>query len=260
MKFKGTRGDDVLNGTPGADVFDMSQGGNDIVRGKGGDDVFNFGAAFNAKDRINGGYGHDVLELDGNYVPHFVKFGADTLLNVEMIRLAAGHSYTLVTNDATVAAGKTLIVDGKQLDHSLHFHGSQETDGNFILYGGTGNDVLAGGAGENTFRLGHGGNDTVNDRGGINFLNFGASLTPDDQIHCNGTLALNGDYSNVLYFGAGDGNNGVYLPRSDYTITLHGAHYYQLYMHYMEAAKHIDSLTIDGSSLPSSGTLIFGGA
>ena len=63
--------------------------------------------------------------------------------------LAAGHSYNLTTDDATVAGGQTLEVNASALGFpdNLTFDGSAETDGRFTITGGTGNDALTGGAG-----------------------------------------------------------------------------------------------------------------
>ena len=55
--FTGTSGNDKIGGTSGDDFFDMSQGGNDTVKGKGGNDEFSFGAAFTARDKVDGDAG-----------------------------------------------------------------------------------------------------------------------------------------------------------------------------------------------------------
>src|SRR5260221_14548451 len=74
--------------------------------------------------------------------------GADTLLNVETIRITRAASYSLTTNDATVTAGETLIVDASQgiLSYGLTFDGSAETDGKFVVFGApqVGNNVVGG--------------------------------------------------------------------------------------------------------------------
>ncbi len=155
MKFTGTKHNDSFTGTSGNDTFDMSQGGADTVKGAGGNDTFSFGAAFSANDSIDGGTGNDVLKLDGNYTgTHKVVFGASTMVNVETIRLAAGNSYTLTTNDANVGNNKTLTVDASQLGagDTLSFNGSAETNGRFdILFAGTAH--LTGGARADTFHF-----------------------------------------------------------------------------------------------------------
>ena len=63
MAIKGTKGDDILSGTSGNDVFDLWQGGNDTVSGGDGNDTFKFGAAFTAADKIDGGTGDDTFKV-----------------------------------------------------------------------------------------------------------------------------------------------------------------------------------------------------
>jgi hypothetical protein len=65
--FHGTSGDDTLTGTAATDMFDVTQGGRDTVSGLGGSDTIDFGAAFTAADRIDGGTGSDTIKLDGDY-------------------------------------------------------------------------------------------------------------------------------------------------------------------------------------------------
>ena len=202
--FTGTSGNDSFAGTSAADIFNLQQGGDDTATGLGGTDLFNMGAAFDAADRIDGGDGSDTVDLDGDYSAG-LSFNAKTLLNVEAILLAVGNSYKLTTNEATVAAGATLTVDGSALGagDSLTFNGTKETDGSLILIGGAGNDVLSGGTYigvspvTNTFDLRQGGDDTV--IGGFdvtNVANFGATFTAADRVQGhNMTIVLDGDYT-----------------------------------------------------------------
>src|SRR5665213_3098339 len=153
--FIGTAGDDTFKGTGQDDVFDMSQGGNDVVLGLGGDDEFDFGGAFTAADKINGGAGNDTLVLDGDYSAGVV-FAASTMKAVEEIDLTGGFSYSLTTNNANVAAGQTLTINAGDLSHSdrIVFNGSHETDGNFAITVGLAHAVLTGGAVNDTFTIG----------------------------------------------------------------------------------------------------------
>ncbi|HEY1630647.1 MAG TPA: hypothetical protein VGF56_04995 [Rhizomicrobium sp.] len=141
MSIKGTSGDDNLVGTSGNDAFDLTQGGNDTAQGLAGNDSFSFGATFTAADAVDGGDGADVLKLAGDYSAG-VTFGAATLINVETVSLADGFSYKLTTNDATVATGQSMTVDGSALTgaNTLTFDGSAETDGTLAVHGGLGND------------------------------------------------------------------------------------------------------------------------
>jgi len=155
--------------TDGNFVFDAGAGTYHLIGGAQAD-IFNFGATFSATDTINGGGGADVLNLDGNYSGG-LTFAAGTITNIDTISLAAGHSYSLTTNDANVAAGATMTVDGSALgaSDSLTFNGSAESDGNFVINGGAGNDNLQGGKGADTFNGGNGA-DTFNGGGGANIF------------------------------------------------------------------------------------------
>src|SRR5438045_1688553 len=131
--INGTVNNDTLNGTANVDTIDFSQGGSDAVNGGGSDDTLIAGGALDATDTINGGIGSDVLDLAGNYAGGIV-FGANTLTNVEKIRVASGFSYNLTTHDNTVAAGQLLTIDGYNMTagKSLVVNGSAETDGSFL--------------------------------------------------------------------------------------------------------------------------------
>jgi Ca2+-binding RTX toxin-like protein len=145
----GGGGNNHLTGNGGDDTIDISGGGNDIVSGGAGDDTIQAlgTGAFTANDRIDGGADLDTLVLSGDYSAG-VTFAAGTLQNVESIQLGTGFSYRLTTNDATVAAGQNLTVDGSALGagNTLIFSGAKETDGAFHIIGGAGNDTLVGGA------------------------------------------------------------------------------------------------------------------
>ena len=97
--------------------FDLSRGGDDIAAGAFGSDSFLLGAALTANDQIIGGTSpgdNDLVKLDGDYSGG-LAFNATTMVRIETIELAALHSYSLITDDATVAAGQTLEVDGSAL-------------------------------------------------------------------------------------------------------------------------------------------------
>lgn len=226
MKFTGTKKNDDFTGTKKADIFDLSQGGNDKASGGNGNDSFIFKGAFTAKDRIDGGNGNDTLSLSGNYAgSHKVVFGAGTMVGVETIALSAHHDYTLTTNNATVAAGKSLTVDGSKLGAGdvLTFNGSAETNGSFHITGGKGNDVLTGGAKNDTFDLSLGGNDTVKGGSGNDTFSLGGKLDNDDAINGgsgNDTLRLNGAYNLTLQAGTLSSiENIVMAAGHNYTIS-----------------------------------------
>ena len=244
MAIKGTKGDDILSGTSGNDVFDLWQGGNDTVSGGDGNDIFKFGAAFTADDKIDGGTGKDTLVLKGDYSGGVV-FAADTMVNVETVKLLGFFDYNLTINDATVAAGDWLTVHGEHITggHQLTFNGAADTDGHLwvvgsasddLIIGGGGNDVLVGGAGADVFDLSHGGHDQTNGGTGDDTFKVGRALTAGDQINGasgNDTLILNGDYSDGLVLGAATiqqietlqfGRNHDYnLTSADANIAIH---------------------------------------
>ncbi|HTQ15109.1 MAG TPA: calcium-binding protein [Rhizomicrobium sp.] len=168
-------GNDKLTGGAQADTFTMTNGGDDTVSGGGGNDNFYFDKTFTAADSVDGGSGNDTLVLQGEYTgSHAVVMGADTLTNVETIELSAGFNYDLTTNDATVASGQRLVVDGTALKYgnTLIFDGSAETDGTFLLRGGAGNDFLVGGAGADNLE-GRGGADMLEGGAGANVFFYG---------------------------------------------------------------------------------------
>src|SRR5262249_50794386 len=140
-----------------------------------------------AADRINGGGGsNDVVTLNGDYTAgHAVSFNATTMVNVEKISLAAGHSYNLTTADQTVATGGTFTVDGHTLaaGSSLTFNGAAELDGHFTFFAGGGGDTIVGGAQSDLFELTLGGNDTVLGGGGDDLFEFASQLTSADKIN-----------------------------------------------------------------------------
>jgi Ca2+-binding RTX toxin-like protein len=172
--FTGTAGDDVVAGTTGDDTFDMAQGGNDKVTGKAGNDTFNFGAVLNPGDKINGGADTflevggssvgDALDISGDYSAG-LNLKAGTIVDIETIRLAAGHSYDIKFHDGNLAASAYMNANylGTSAAFFVHLDGSNELDGDFQFSGGPGDDILIGG----------GGNDLLRPRGGTNLCDGG---------------------------------------------------------------------------------------
>ncbi len=154
----GGSGNDTLSGGGDNDTIDCTAGGNDTVSGGAGNDLFHFGAAFTAADAIDGGgSGGDTLHLNGDYAAG-VTFLASTVQNMGVIKVDGGHSYKLTTIDATVAAGKSLTIDGSTLTATDHlvFNGAAESNGAFVVTGGAGSDTLTGGAGADQLKGGLG--------------------------------------------------------------------------------------------------------
>src|SRR5262249_5679853 len=146
-----------------------------------------------------------------------VNFGTTTMSNVETLQLGAGFNYNLTLNDANVASGATLTVDGSALGagDTLTFRANTDTNSMFLmtggaghdnLYGGTLGDTLTGGAGNDTLSGDDGadllvagtGTDKLMGGTGDDVLNFGANFDVTDVAEGDAstdTLMLNGDYA-----------------------------------------------------------------
>jgi Ca2+-binding RTX toxin-like protein len=247
--------DDTLTGNSDANVL-TSGAGNDTLIGGAGNDTFNLGVYLTAADKIDGGAGTDTLNLHGSYAAG-VTLNATTVKSVENIVLAAGYSYTLTTNNATVASAQTLTIDGSKLGTSstLIFNGAAETDGYFVIIGGLGADNLTGGAQLDTFDLTHGGNDTASGGASNDTFNLGAYLTAADKIDGGAgadTLNLDGNYSAGVTF------NSTTVKNVE-KIVLAAGHNYKLTTNNATVASG-KTLTIDGSALSASNVLTFNGA
>lgn len=254
--FIGGLGNDVLTGGAGGDSFNLSRGGNDSAAGGAGNDTFILGATLTAADIIDGGAGHDTVVLNGNYAPG-VTLGATTITNVETIALAAGHSYALTTDNATVAAGTTMGVDASLLDAAnfVALHGAAETDGAFSVTGGAGNDTIQTGAGNDAIDLSHGGNDAVSAGGGTDILTLGAAFTASDRLDGGAgsdTVILNGDYAAGVVFIAATMVNVE-------TIRLTAGHSYNLLTQDANLAAGA-ALTVNGTTLGAGDSLTFNGS
>jgi Ca2+-binding RTX toxin-like protein len=254
----GTAGNDVLNGTSGDDTFDISAGGNDTVNAGTGNDTILAGAAFTSTDRIDGGSETtdvtdlDTLVLNGNYAAG-VTLGTTTLLNVESIVVSAGNSYSLTTNNATVA-NATLSIDGSALGaaNTLTVNASAETEANsnYTITGGSGNDTFTGGAGGDYFDISFGGSDTVNGGGGRDTIYAGAQLNAADLVDGGAGIDfvyLNGNYGAGFTFGATTITNVEVLVAqagSNYNLTMNNGN--------LGAGQQ---MTVDGFALGGANTL-----
>lgn len=173
IHFTGGSNSDTLTGGAQADDFDLSFGGSDTAKGRAGNDTFEFGAAFGTSDRIDGGDDNDTVTLDGAYD---VTFQSATMVNVERLNLATGHSYKLTAVDGNVAAGEKMIVDGAALlaGSTLNFNASREHDGRYDLRGGADDDILVAGTGGDTLR-GRLGADNLTGGAGADTFVYGAA-------------------------------------------------------------------------------------
>jgi Ca2+-binding RTX toxin-like protein len=183
----GGAGDDTITTGAGPDYVDASAGGNDTIN-LGGDsndpnqygDFVYFGQAFTVNDSVNGGDPSNTsmneVELMGNYR---ITLKATDLVNIGNLYLGSGsnigqsYSYYIVENDGNLSSGQVMDVYGQSLTagENLHFDGSAETDGSFLMYGGAGNDTLIGGAGDDYFK-GGAGDDYIDGGAGKNRVTF----------------------------------------------------------------------------------------
>ncbi len=264
----GGAGNDVLTGGGNSDVFSLITGGNDHASGEAGNDEFVMGSALTANDRLDGGTGtKDTVELAGNYTgANAVTFAPTTVTNVEFLVFGAGFNYDITTDDATVASGQTLTVDGSALTSDKHFtfDGAPETNGHFHFIGGAGNDVITGGDNSvigDTFDLTLGGNDTAQGGSGWDTFIMGAALNAGDVLNggANGGLStgndivtISGDYSAGLVLGANTLQDINFVQMAggfSYNITENNGNV---------ASGH--TLGFDGRALGAGDTLTFNGA
>lgn len=174
-------------------VFDLTTGTDTPVLSPGNDTInAAIASSLNAADVIDGGDGEDTLVISAN---QNVTFGATTLTNVERVEITAG-TLIIVTNDATVASGQTLVVDASASAGSINWDGRAELDGAFDITGGGIKDTIRGGAGVDTLS-GGGGNDTMYGGGGGDILYGGEG---NDFLY-----AENGD--DIIY--GNEGNDGI---------------------------------------------------
>ncbi|HEY8697849.1 MAG TPA: hypothetical protein VIM02_09540 [Rhizomicrobium sp.] len=253
--FFGGAGSDALTGGKGGDVFNLAMGGNDLVAGGAGADSFNMGGALTAADQINGGMGSDTVVLNGDYSAG-LTLGVATIVDIETLGLAAGHSYKLTANDGNVAAGQALTIDASALGTAdkLTFNGGAETDGRFIITGGAANDALTGGALNDVFNLAAGGFDSASGGQGNDTFNLGGAFNAGDRIDggVGGDLVvLDGDYSDGLTLGTTTMVNVE-------TLRLAAGHSYRLVLNDANVSAGL-TLTIDGSALGANDSLTLRG-
>lgn len=257
-------GDDSLAGGDGNDLLNIAASGTDSVKGGNGDDLIQAGAFLTVLDRIDGGSGVDTLNLTAaaNLV-----FGAKTLANIEQISLNPGFSYNLTLNNASLAAGKSLKIDGSALNApttSLSLDGSAETKGALILIGGTGDDtllggggsdIITGGAGNNVLGAGFGGKDQITGGAGYETIRLGAGFDANDKIDgSDGSdqVILDGDYT------AGVHLKGSTL-RNIESMTLTAGNSYRLYVHDGNVGANLD-FTLNATTLGVLDNIYFNGS
>ncbi|KAF0162758.1 MAG: Hemolysin-type calcium-binding domain-containing protein [Rhodocyclaceae bacterium] len=159
-----TNGRFALTSGSGNDVL-SGGAGNDDLNGGGGDDAL-FGGGGN--DTLTGGAGNDLFAVESGS-DRIMDFGNGT----DTLSIDAGSTATIVTQDSLVASGTTFTFNGSALEGNLVWTGDAETNGRFVVAGGSGNDVLSGGAGNDSLN-GGGGDDALFGGGGNDTLTGGA--------------------------------------------------------------------------------------
>jgi Ca2+-binding RTX toxin-like protein len=151
-------GDDTLIGGQQNDIISggtpfFSPAGNDTIKGEGGNDTLQVFDDLTAADKAVGGDGYDFLRLDGDYSSGLTLAGS-TLKEIEEIDLdlfGGGFAYDLAFADGNLATGQLLAVDANTASQ-VTLDASAESDGTYVLSGGSGNDVLLGGGGNDTLK------------------------------------------------------------------------------------------------------------
>jgi Ca2+-binding RTX toxin-like protein len=238
LTVTGNQGDNVINGSAGADLFLLQQGGEDTVSAGAGNDGFYLGAELSQGDQLDGGEGVDQVAIQGNYGtfgPDEAPFtlGAGNLVDIEVLNLLSGsdtrfgdsggnsYSYNLKLVDANVAAGRLLRINWSQLGagEDVTLDASEETDGSFFVLGGAGVDRITFGAGNDAAYFSTG-RFSATDR-----IDGGAGY---DEVALRGdyTLAFEADtITNVEFLGflsASDLRfNGPAAAGFNYDITMH---------------------------------------
>ena len=174
----------TVNGSAETDgsLWIYAGGGTDALTGGHGNDVFLFGQGkLGASDHVDGGPGTDQLALRGNYT---ITFGATQITSIESLYLISAHdtrvigtgtdfTYNLTMDDANLAAGQRMTVDGSFLrsTEAYTFNGSAELDGTFRIFGGAGDDHIIGGHG-NDILVGALGGDVLTGGAGADIFQY----------------------------------------------------------------------------------------
>ena len=242
---------DTFTAGAGNDLINLAFGGNDTVSAGAGNDVISVGNSLGANDVIDGGANTDIVRFSASGFT--LTFGASTILNVETLQFSAGD-YNIVTNDANVASGATLYVDGTAVGSGagLFFNGFNDTNSNFIVDFGAGNDTFFGAAFNDTVTMGTG-TDYVNAGGGNDSILMGNALDATDSIDGGAgtdTVILSGGTTVTL---------GANTFISIETLVLNSGGNYDITTNNATLTSG-QSMLVDATALGSGNTLIFNGA
>ena len=213
----------VINGTPGADTFDVAANGAAVeVTGLGS--VVRVLNAELANDRIaitgvggdlvnvNGTDGADTLQVVTSSVAGYARvvgsgFTVPVDVNGALTLAVNGHGGPdlITAANGLATLGIPIILDGGDGDDTIMGGDANEIiiggPGNNIVSGGRGNDVVFLGDGNSTFTWNPGdGSDTVEGGNGTNTLNFnGANIAEQIALSANGSrLRLTRDIASIV--------------------------------------------------------------
>jgi Ca2+-binding RTX toxin-like protein len=185
--LNGGLGNDVLSGSPQANVINGNAGDDDISGGPGGDCSVDL-------DRLNGGAGNDILRLGAGYnCPDIADGGAGRDTADYQLR-GGGVNVTLdnLANDGEgegddVKATIEVVLGGSGNDHLTGGSGNDELHGgpgSDVLRGGAGNDTLIGGTGDDEL-YGEAGDDSIDEAsaGDAAYLAAFSAFGGHDLIH-----------------------------------------------------------------------------
>jgi Ca2+-binding RTX toxin-like protein len=213
----------IINGTPGADTFNVAANGAAVeVTGPGA--LVRVINAELANDRIaitgvggdlvnvNGTDGPDTMQVITSPVAGFARVvasGFTVPIDVNGVLTLSvnglGGPDTITAFNGLAALGIAIILDGGDGDDTIIGGDANETiiggSGNNIVSGGRGNDIVFLGDGNGTFTWNPGdGSDTVEGGNGTNTLNFnGSNIGEQIALSANGSrLRLTRDIGSIV--------------------------------------------------------------
>lgn len=168
---------DTLIGGAQDDVFLLKKaGGSDTAVGMSGDDRFYMGATLDATDHIDGARDFDTVYLDGDYSGgNGLVCTLGTIARIDLMVLAAGHSYDITTIDASVTSRMTVDASALDSSESLHFDASLERKAELTVFGGGGADTVTTGRGDDLLVSGLGADVLTSGKGADTYEYVGAS-------------------------------------------------------------------------------------
>jgi len=159
-----THSDNTLTDGDGENSFIIADDKDDTINAGDGNDIIVMQTNLTKDDTIDGGDGTDILLFTDTSGSSDIL---DNVTNVEIISIKSANDTTAITTkDSLVASGKTLRVDTSEFEvgDTFIWDGSAETDGSFIIDGGSEDDIIIGGYG----------NDTIYGRSGDDYIDAGA--------------------------------------------------------------------------------------